>query len=80
MLVKPLENDEVAVCFFNKANSETEMSCSLNDIVCSTYVSTPMADLYSVKDLWSGEEFEATDSLSAKVAAHGVKVYRIKVK
>lgn len=80
VLVKPLENDEVAVCFFNKANSETEMNCSLNDIVCSTYVSTPMADSYSVKDLWSGEEFEAIDSLSAKVAAHGVKVYRIKVK
>ncbi len=80
ILIKPLENGEVAVCFFNKANSETEMSCKMNDIVCSSYVSTPISDSYIVKDLWSGEEFEIKDSLEAKVTGHGVKVYRIKVK
>lgn len=80
ILVKPLENNEVAVCFFNKASTEAEMSCRMNDIVCSTYVSTPIADSYIAKDLWSGEEFEINDSLEAKVSGHGVKVYRIKVK
>lgn len=80
ILVKPLENDEVAVCFFNKAGTETDMSCKMTEIVCSTYVSTPIADSYVAKDLWSGDEREITDTLTGRVAPHGVRVFRIKVK
>lgn len=80
ILVKPLENDEVALCFFNKAGTETKMSCRMNDIVCSTFVATPIADLYQVRDLWTGAEFYVSENIEADVPAHGVKVYRIKVK
>lgn len=80
ILVKPLVNDEFAVCMFNKANSSSEMECSIKEFVCGCFVSTPFAEKYIVRDLWSGDEFEANDKIKASVHGHGVKVYRVKVK
>ena len=38
----------------------------------------PIADNYSVKDLWADTDSECTDLVKATVPSHGVKVYRIK--
>lgn len=78
VLVKPLCNGEFALCFFNKANSETEMKYSVNEVVASAFVETPYSERYYVRELWSGDEFETTNVIESKVKAHGVKIYKVK--
>ena len=80
VLVKPLANDEVAVCFFNKASSSAHMVHSVKDIVCRAFVSMPLAEEYIIRDLWSGEESTIDDKIEATVPSHGVRIFRIKAK
>lgn len=78
VLVKPLENDEVAVCFFNKTGDKKNMSVDMAEIVNQTFVNIPASAKYECTDLWSKDETEITTTLSADVSGHGVVVYRIK--
>ena len=80
ILVKPLVNDEFAVCLFNKANSETEMNFSVSEIIRNSFVETSESQEYLLKDLWSGEEFTASDRFGAKVPGHGVRLFKVRVK
>lgn len=80
ILVKPLADDEFAVCFFNKANSATKMEHSIRDIVCRSFVSCGIADNYIIRDLWSGNEQTVNDKILADVPGHGVRVFRVRVK
>ncbi len=77
ILVKPLENNEVAVCFFNKTNSKTEMSCSFADIHNVVNVSLPKSSKYVCKELWDKTETVVSNTIKATVEPHGVKVFRI---
>lgn len=78
ILVKPLSDGSFALCFFNKAGSATEMKCSVKDIVSRSFVSTPYADRYSVRELWSGEESETDDIIRSNVNGHGVKIFKVR--
>lgn len=80
ILVKPLEDNEFAVCFFNKANSLTRMQCSLNEIVSLPFVGAPLSDEYEANELWSDDVLTVSDKIETSVPPHGVKVYRVKVK
>ncbi len=77
ILVKPLENNEVAVCFFNKTNSETEMNCKMSDIHNVVNVTLPHTKEYRCYELWDKTECIITDSISANIKPHGVKVFKI---
>ena len=77
ILVKPLENNEVAVCFFNKTNSNTLMTCDMADIHNVVEVTLPNADSYTCKELWYKTEEIVTDKISTTVAPHGVKIFKI---
>ena len=77
VLVKPLENNDVAVCFFNKTNSNTLMSCDISDIHNVVSVSLPNAESYTSKELWYKTEEIITDKITTTVSPHGVKVFRI---
>ena len=77
ILVKPLENNEVAVCFFNKTNSGAEMTCTLNDIHNVINVTLPKSEKYVCKELWDKTETVVTDKITVNVEGHGVKVFRI---
>ena len=78
ILVKPLENKETAVCFFNKTKEEKEMSVYFKDIVNQSYVDMPESKCYEYTNLWTKESSQSTVSLNAKVPAHGVAVFRVK--
>ncbi len=80
ILVKPLENNELALCFFNKGNTQREMSISLKKLHNDVYVTLPIVEEYEATNLWTNESFSLTGTLSASVAPHGVAVYRIKAK
>lgn len=81
ILVKPLENKEVAICFFNKSGATANSTVSLRDIANKSYVDTPFADRYEAFDVWSKETSVFNRDLeSGDIPAHGVKVFRVKVK
>ncbi|MBQ4603503.1 MAG: alpha-galactosidase [Clostridia bacterium] len=80
VLVKPLEGDEFAVCFFNKANSPSRMEISLKEIVSKPFIATGMAEEYISRDLWKGKEKVISDKIEASVPAHGVRIFKVRVK
>ena len=77
VLVKPLENNELAICFFNKGLTKTKISYSVADLHNIVNVTLPKSDKYLCKELWDKTETVVTDTISAEVPSHGVKVYRI---
>lgn len=77
ILVKPLENNEVAVCFFNKGKSNAYMTCNMADIHNVIDVTLPKASSYKCVELWDKTEEIITDKLNTTVVPHGVKVFRI---
>ncbi len=78
ILVKPLSDGNFALCFFNKSSSSTTMKQSVREIVSKSFVSASYSDNYSVKELWSGEEFDTDDVIEADVSGHGVKIFRVR--
>ena len=78
ILVKPLENNELALCFFNKGNREAKMKTDISFIRNNAVVDLPDSLKYQCVDLWDETVFETDDTIEASVPSHGVKVYRIK--
>lgn len=77
VLVKPLENREVAVCLLNKTNSAKDVSFKIEDILKLSYVSLPESDRYTVHDIWENTTFVAGNEISANLGGHSVKLYKI---
>lgn len=80
ILVKPLENNELAVCFLNKSNTQKSFNLPIYKLHNDPYVTLPFAKEFEVTELWDNVSFTLTDALTETVAPHGVKVYRIKAK
>lgn len=78
ILVKPLENGELAVCFFNKGPSEKQAEISLRALANEGFTSLPVADRYEVKELWTGHRAQVQDMLAGYIPKHGVKLFRVK--
>ncbi len=78
ILVKPLENRELALCFLNKSSDTKEMSMNLTKLHNEIYVDLPITKSYEVTDLWEKDTKILCDDIVASVPAHGVKAYRIK--
>lgn len=79
VLIKPLVNDEFAVCFFNKSSSPRYIEHPLRDILLRACITTKFAEKYEAYDLWEKTTEIIEDEIGASVPAHGVKIYRIKV-
>lgn len=77
ILVKSLENDELAVCFFNKGNTTTTTSVNLNEIANQDYIDIPESESYKAYELWDKTTDRVADDLSATIPGHGVKIYRV---
>jgi len=78
ILVKPLENGEIALCFFNKAPAAMNIKIRMSDITNLSFVDMPSAKQYECFDLWSKERITFTNELSATVDPHSAEVFRIK--
>lgn len=78
VLVKPLENKEVAVCLLNKVGSAKDVSFGIKELCSLSYIDLPEADRYTVYDIWENTTFVAGDEISQKLKGHSVKLYRIK--
>lgn len=77
VLVKPLENREIAVCVLNKTGTEKDVSFSIKEITGLSFVNLPASDRYAVCDIWDNTSFVASDNISQTVAPHSVKMYKI---
>ena len=78
ILVKPLDKGEVAICFFNKSNTEKDMSVLLKEVANLSYVELSDVGAYQYTDLWSKEIDVTSGAINARVAPHGVRVFRVK--
>ena len=77
-LIKPLENDELAVCVFNKSSDSVCRTFDVREFACYAYSGLPVSELYRCTELWENSVYETDGNLSVKVPAHGVKVFRVK--
>lgn len=80
-LVKPLANGDVALLMLNRSSQTQNMSADIGEAASAkefegqeNFVN---AGSYSVKELWTEETINVTDTIQASVPSHGVKVYRI---
>lgn len=77
ILVKPLADKSIAICFFNKGVTLANAKAELSDICNQSYVQTEKSNSYTAKELWSGEELTLGNTISAQLPPRGVKVYRV---
>lgn len=80
VLVKPMADNEIAVCLFNKGPKAMEASFSIKELTELADVTLPKADSYQVRDVWERTEFIARDRIAQSVEPHSVILYRIKEK
>lgn len=78
VLIKPLESNEFAVCFFNKSNAPRYIECAMRDILLHPCISALPCEKYEAFDLWEKTSFSVEDSIGASVPGHGVKAFRIR--
>lgn len=77
-LVKPLQDDELALCFFNKSGEEKVFEQDMQDLVSQLFVNLPYAEQYELYDVWDKTTEKVNKTVYAIVPPHGVKVFRIK--
>ncbi len=80
VLVKPLKDNKIAVCLFNKVNSTQIISFSTDELTQKEYVSLPKCEKYNVYDVWEDYNFTSLGEISEAVSKHSVKLYIIEAK
>ncbi|MBR2590180.1 MAG: alpha-galactosidase [Clostridia bacterium] len=76
VLARPLENGDIALCFFNKRGGTKKVSFHLARLCDDPYFGLQGASSFTVSAL--GENTPCTaDTVSAEVPKHGVRLYRI---
>lgn len=80
ILAKPLENNELAVCFFNKSSDAADASIDFRTLTGQGWIGLPETEYYDVFDVWNKSLEVQKEKITASIAPHGVRVYRIKAK
>lgn len=90
---KPLQNGDLAICIFNRFDSELKIELNWNKLELKASQNGKILDLllkidrkdiqlqgkYVVRDLWKKKEIGTTaDLLKCEIAGHDVVVYRLK--
>jgi alpha-galactosidase len=83
MWIKPLQNDEWAVCFLNSSMKESPVSfnwknSSINDDVSGRELNT-VKNVYRLKDIWKNADMGTTEKpLKAVIGPHDVLMLRLR--
>lgn len=77
IIARPLNNGDVAICFFNKSTKAKAINFELSELENDKYLNFKQYshDL-DIHNLWTDDRRNG-NSISTNVAPHGVKVYRI---
>lgn len=78
VLVKPLSDNRLAVCLFNKSGIVQTAQFNVKELADKEYVKIPISDRYSVHDVWENYDFVSDGCISESVEKHSVKLYIIK--
>lgn len=79
VLIKPLEGNRVAVCFFNKTGTQHFISCEMNKITLHPSVNIGQSSSYELTDVWAkSTETVSGDKLTVSVNGHGVRLFILK--
>lgn len=78
ILAKPLENKQIALCFFNKSSRSMDASYAISNLCEQGFIDLPISNAYEIKDLWEEEVNISQNEVNAKIPSHGVKIFRIK--
>ena len=78
IIARPLANGDVAICFFNKSNSNKSFEYDLNNLKEEKYLNVNRTNSAEIVDLWTDEKFHR-DTIKSSIKPHGVKVYRISI-
>lgn len=79
-ILKPLKDEEFAICFFNKGNESKVFELNLQKAAYEDFIQTPIAQCYEVYDLWTKEKFDIKDNLLKYVPAHCTRSFRVRAK
>jgi alpha-galactosidase len=77
--IKPLENDEKAVCLFNRSNQTKTVEVIAPVLLRASCFGNPdpyLPDDYTIRDIWRHEELEEGEIFEIKLPPHGVRVLR----
>ena len=74
VIVKKLDNGDIAVALFNKGNSSIH-----NGSVSAQKVGFGGPGCYAVKDLWAGTTKKTTDIITARLGVHATALFRVSV-
>ena len=77
IIARPLENGDIALCFFNKWGGAKTMRFDITRLAKDPYFRLKGGCDFEARELW-GEESASGAVLRAQVPRHGVKVYRIR--
>jgi alpha-galactosidase len=82
--VKPLKNNEVALCFFNRTGGTKKINLNWKDLNISDLQSGLDIhfdkQIFSLRDLWLKKDMGKTDKkLEQSIASHDVLVLRLKI-
>jgi alpha-galactosidase len=74
VLVKPLANGDRAVVFFNAGPKPATMHVTIKQV---GFTNPKPSALYELHDLWSKAATRTKKTIRARVAAHGIVMYRV---
>lgn len=77
VLVKPLSDNRLAVCLFNKGCVTQTASFNVTELADNEYVTLPKSHRYKFLDVWENCEFVSDGAVSEAVGKHAVKLYII---
>lgn len=80
ILAKPLENKELAVCFFNKGGSEATAEIDFARLTNEGFIDLPKTEYYDVFDVWNQVLETKKEKLTTAIPSHGVRVFRLRAK
>ncbi|MBQ6380463.1 MAG: alpha-galactosidase [Clostridia bacterium] len=76
ILARPLENGDVAVCFFNKRGGTKKAAFDLKQLLKDDYFGLQQVTAFDSQELWTGDRLSG-DTLTVSVPKHGVKVFQV---
>jgi hypothetical protein len=82
ILVKPLDNQEIAVCFFNRGTGTVSADYDLSQASKDdARAELPSTSVYAATDLWASDlhtDIVSNTLNSGEIPGHGVKVFRVR--
>ncbi len=83
MYIKPLSNDEWAICFVNRSRKATQLNYNWNDVITDTLFNKTLDaknNTYKIMNVWSGRQSDTKKPLIAKLESHDCVLVRVGIK